>query len=54
VRIRIRNQSLLVTNMGRIWREFGSVADKHFDISLIDNKLKLTCKFFYIHEYIFI
>jgi hypothetical protein len=54
VRIRIRNQSLSVTNTDRIWSEYGSVADKHFVGSLIDNKVKLACKIFYIHKYIFI
>jgi hypothetical protein len=54
VRIRIRNQSLSVMNTYRIWSEYGSVADKHFVGSLIDNKVKLACKIFYIHKYMFI
>jgi hypothetical protein len=54
VRIRIWNQSLSVTNMDRIWSEYSSVVDKHFVGSLIDNKVKLACNFFYIHKYIFI
>jgi hypothetical protein len=54
VRIRIRNRSLSVTNTDRIWSEYGSVADKHFVGSLVGNKVKLACKFFYIQKYIFI
>jgi hypothetical protein len=54
VRIRIRNRSLSVTNTDRIWSAYGSVVDKHFVKSLVDNKVKLSCKFFYIHKYIFI
>jgi hypothetical protein len=54
VRIRIRNRGLLVTNTDRIWSEYGSVADKHFVKSLIDNKVELACKFFYVRKYIFI
>jgi hypothetical protein len=54
VRIRIRNRSLSVKNMDRIWSEYGAVADKLFVGSLVDNKVKLACKFFYIHKYIFI
>jgi hypothetical protein len=54
VRIRIWNRSLSVTNMDRIWSEYGSIADNHFVGSLVDNKVKLACKFFYIHKYIFI
>jgi hypothetical protein len=54
MRIRIWNRSLSVTNTDRIWSEYGSVADKHFVESLIDNKVELACKFFYIHKYIFI
>jgi hypothetical protein len=54
VRIRIRNRSLSVTNTDRIWSEYGSVPDKHFVGSLVDNKVKLACKFFYIHKYIYI
>jgi hypothetical protein len=38
VGIRLRNQSPSVTNMGRIWDKYGSIADKHFVGSLIDNK----------------
>jgi hypothetical protein len=38
----------------QIWTEYGSVADKHFVGSLVDNKVKLACKFFYVHKYIFI
>jgi hypothetical protein len=53
VRIRIRNRSLPITNTDRIWSEYGSVADKYFVRSLVDNKVKLACKFFYIYEYIF-
>jgi hypothetical protein len=52
--IRIRNQSLSVTNTDQIWTEYGSVADKNFVGSIVDNKVKLACKFFYIHKYIFI
>jgi hypothetical protein len=44
----------IVTNMDRIWSEYGSVEDKHFVGSLIHNKVKLACKFFYMHKYIFI
>jgi hypothetical protein len=54
VRIRIRNRSLSVTNTDQIWSKYGSIADKHFVESLIDNKVKLACKFFYIRKYIFI
>jgi hypothetical protein len=54
VQIRVGNRSLYVTNTDRIWSEYGSVVDKHFVGSLIDNKVNLACKFFYIHEYIFI
>jgi hypothetical protein len=54
VRIRIRNRSLPATNMDRIWSEYGSVADKHFIESLVDNNVKLACKFFYICKYIHI
>jgi hypothetical protein len=54
MRIRIWNQSLSVTNTDRIWSEYGSVADKYFVGSLVDNKVKLACNFFYIHKYIFI
>jgi hypothetical protein len=54
VRIRIRNRSLSVTNTDRIWSEYGSVADKHFVGSLVNNKEKIAHKFFYIHKYIFI
>jgi hypothetical protein len=52
VQIRIRNRNLSVTNTDRIWSEYGSVADKHFVGSIIDNKVKLAYKFFYIHKYI--
>jgi hypothetical protein len=54
VRIRIQNRSLSEMNTDRIWSEYSSVADKHFVGSLVDNKVKLACKFFYIHKYIFI
>jgi hypothetical protein len=54
VRMRIRNRSLSVMNTDRIWREYGSIADKHFVGSLVDNKVNLACKFFYIRKYIFI
>jgi hypothetical protein len=54
VRIQIRNRSISVTNMDRIWSEYGSVADKHFIGSPVDNKVKLACNFFYIYKYIFI
>jgi hypothetical protein len=54
VRIQIRNRSLSVMNTDRMWSEYGSVADKHFVGSLIDNKVKLACKFFYILKSIFI
>jgi hypothetical protein len=52
--IRIQNRSLPVTNTDRIWSEYVSVADKICIESLIDNKVKLACKFFYICKYIFI
>jgi hypothetical protein len=42
VRIRIRNQSLLVTNTDRIRSEYGSVADKYFVESLFEIKIGLT------------
>jgi hypothetical protein len=54
VRIRIWNRSLSVMNTDRIWSEYGSVGDKHFIGSPIDNKVKLACNFFYIHKYIII
>jgi hypothetical protein len=54
MRIRIRNQSLSVMNMDRIWSEYGLAADKHFVGYFVDNKVKLACKFFYIYKYIFI
>jgi hypothetical protein len=41
-------------NTDRIWSEYGSVVDKHFVGSIIDNKVKLARNFFYIHKYIFI
>jgi hypothetical protein len=53
VRIQIRNRSLSVTNTDRIWSKYGSAADKHFVGYLVDNKVKLACKFFYIYKYIF-
>jgi hypothetical protein len=49
--IRIWNQSLSVTNTDQIWSEYGLVVDKHFVGSLVDNKVKLACNFFYIQEY---
>jgi hypothetical protein len=52
MQIRIRNRSLSVMNKDRIWSEYGSVADKHFTGSLVDNKVKLACIFFYIRKYI--
>jgi hypothetical protein len=54
VRIRIRNRSLSETNTDRIWSEYGSIADKHFVGSLVYNKVKLACKFLYIHKYKYI
>jgi hypothetical protein len=54
MRIRIRNRSLSVTNKDRIWSEYGSIADKHFVGSLVNNNIKLAYKFFYIRKYIFI
>jgi hypothetical protein len=54
VRIQIWNRSLSVMNTDRIWRDYSSVVDKHFVGSLVDNKVKLACNFFYIQEYIFI
>jgi hypothetical protein len=54
VRIRIWNRSLSEMNMDQIWSKYGSVVDKHFFGSLVDNKVKLACKCFYIHKHIFI
>jgi hypothetical protein len=50
IRIRIRNRILLVTNMDRIWSEYGSIADRYFVGSLVDNKVKLAYNVFYIHK----
>jgi hypothetical protein len=41
-------------NTDRIWSEYGLIADKHFVGSIINNKVKFACKFFYIRKYIFI
>jgi hypothetical protein len=51
VQIRIQNRSLSITNTDRIWSEYGSVADKHFVGSLVDNKIKLASTYIniYIH-----
>jgi hypothetical protein len=54
MQIRIRKRSLSVTNTDRIRGKQGSVADKHFIGFLVDNKVKLACKIFYIRDYIFI
>jgi hypothetical protein len=54
MQIQIRNRSLSIKNIDRIWSEYGSVADKYFVGSLVDNKVKLAYKCFYIHKYIFI
>jgi hypothetical protein len=54
VRIQIWNRSLSKTNTDQIWSKYGSVVDKHFFGSLVDNKVKLACKCFYIHKHIFI